>query len=111
MPGCSLENTLADFGAHPAEVEALPYVTRAGRERHVTISLGCAVFPNTATTLRLCSRRADRLCLKLSGQGKPGYIAYAGEFRGAAVAHQQPQLERFPSGSVEKSLEVARDLV
>lgn len=96
MPGCSMANTLATAERMRQKVEALPYVTRAGRERHVTISLGCAVFPVTASDPASIIKAADLALYEAKRGGRNQTSSFQGEFKGHS-GHQQPQLDKVPT--------------
>lgn len=95
MPGCTLENALATAERIRLKVEALPYITRAGRERHVTVSLGCSVFPHTSSDPSGLIKAADTALFEAKRAGRNRSIAYQGEFKGIDVDHQ-PQLDKVP---------------
>ncbi|HVT13894.1 MAG TPA: diguanylate cyclase [Fimbriimonadaceae bacterium] len=95
MPGCSLENALSTAERIRLKVEALPYTTRAGRERHVTVSLGCSVFPHTASDPSSLIKAADTALFEAKRAGRNRSIAYQGEFKGLDIGHQ-PQLDKVP---------------
>jgi len=48
LPGVGAEETLAIAERIRGKIERLEYLTRSGRRRHITASLGCAVFPETS---------------------------------------------------------------
>ncbi|MFI5384958.1 MAG: diguanylate cyclase [Fimbriimonadales bacterium] len=106
MPGCSLPNTLVTAERIRQKVEALPFITRAGRERHVTVSLGCAVFPHTATDAASLIRAADSALFEAKRKGRNNSVAYEGEFKGH-VGHYQPQLDRVPTWIPEEERALA----
>jgi diguanylate cyclase (GGDEF)-like protein len=96
MPGCSLASSMATAERMRQKVEALPYVTRAGRERHVTISIGCSVFPQTANDPASLVKAADLALFEAKRGGRNKAIAYKGEFKGHSE-YQQPQLDKVPT--------------
>ncbi|HWA82857.1 MAG TPA: diguanylate cyclase, partial [Fimbriimonadaceae bacterium] len=89
------ENALSTAERIRLKVEALPYITRAGRERHVTVSLGCAVFPHTATDPSSLIKAADTALFEAKRAGRNRSVAYRGEFKGIEVG-PQPQLDKVP---------------
>lgn len=59
MPGSSQESTMSVAERIRQRVEAAPYITRSGREVHVTVSLGCAVYPHTGQDASSLLKAAD----------------------------------------------------
>ncbi len=92
MPGCSLANTLATSERIRRKVEALPLATRAGRQRHVTLSLGCAVYPHTASEPANLIKAADMALFDAKRGGRNRVTSFHGEFLGQGPA-PQPQLD------------------
>jgi hypothetical protein len=95
MPSCSLENTLVTAERMRQKVEALPFITRSGRERHVTISLGCSVFPHSAADPATVLKAADLALYEAKRGGRNRAVAYKGEYKGQSGQHQ-PQLDKVP---------------
>lgn len=90
MPGSSLASTIATAERIRQRVEALPYLTRSGRERHVTASLGCAVFPETADEASALIKAADIALFDAKRSGRNRTIAFDGLY----IARQkQTELE------------------
>ncbi len=108
MPGCNMVNTLITAERMRQKVEALPYVSRAGRERHVTISLGCAVFPHTSGDPAGIMKAADLALYEAKRAGRNQVKAFEGEFKGHA-GHQQPQLEKVPTWLSDEDKAIAED--
>lgn len=106
MPGCTLENAMLTAERIRQKVEALPYVSRAGRERHVTVSLGCAVYPITAQDPAALMKAADLALYEAKRGGRNRVRAFEGEYKGHHSL-QQPSLERVPTWIPEEEREAA----
>jgi len=95
MPSSSLQNTVTTAERVRQKIEAVPYITRAGRERHVTVSIGCAVFPHTATDPTGLMKAADVALFEAKRLGRNRVVAFQGEFRGQSDNYQL-QLDKVP---------------
>lgn len=110
MPGCSLEHAVVTAERMREKVEALPYVTRAGRERHVTVSVGCSVFPHTASDAASLIKSADLALFEAKRTGRNRVVAYKGEYKGDP-GYQQPQLDKVPTWIPKSELGAAKDML
>lgn len=75
MPGSGSPGTLTVAERIRAKVSGTPFVTRSGRERHVTVSIGCGIYPaagqDPASLLKAAdlalfeAKRAGRNCVRM----------------------------------------------
>ncbi len=80
MPGSSIHSTIVVAERIRAKVEAVPYVTRSGRERHVTVSLGCAVYPVSAPDPSTLLKAADVALYEAKRAGRNRAVPYEGQY-------------------------------
>lgn len=59
-------------------VEAMPFITRSGRERHLTVSLGCALFPNNANDGQSLLKAADLALFDAKRSGRNRVVRFCG---------------------------------
>lgn len=59
LPGSGRESTHTIAERIRSKMEAVPFITRSGRQRHVTVSVGFSVFPHTASEAASLLRAAD----------------------------------------------------
>jgi|CXWL01.1.fsa_nt_gi hypothetical protein len=62
------------------KIEAAPFETRTGRQRHVTVSMGYAVFPHTASDAGSILRAADGALYDAKRSGRNRVVFYEGRF-------------------------------
>ncbi len=93
MPGSSLASSMATAERIRQRIEALPYLTRSGRERHVTASFGCAIYPETATDGGSLIKAADLALFNAKRSGRNRTVAYDGTFS-SCTAVPRLELER-----------------
>ncbi|HTQ12184.1 MAG TPA: GGDEF domain-containing protein, partial [Fimbriimonadaceae bacterium] len=108
MPGSSMANTVSTAERVRHKIEALPYVTRVGRERHVTVSIGCAVFPHTATDPPSLVKAADVALFEAKRLGRNRVVAFQGEYRGQSEGYQL-QLDKVPGWISADERKLAQD--
>ncbi len=80
MPGAGVETTLAVAERIRASIEKLELVASSGRVRHVTASLGCAVFPMNATESATVLKAADTALYEAKRSGRNRTVMFEGEF-------------------------------
>ncbi len=98
MPGSSELGIETAAERIRARVEAMPFITRSGRERHLTVSLGCALYPNNASDVPSLLKAADLALFEAKRSGRNRAVRY----RGTAASHTpQPPF----------SLDSVRDLI
>ncbi|MCW5937813.1 MAG: diguanylate cyclase [Fimbriimonadaceae bacterium] len=78
MPGASQETTLAIAERIRKNIEALEYVTASGRVRHVTASMGCAVFPANARDSASILKAADTALFEAKRSGRNKSVLFQG---------------------------------
>ncbi len=108
MPGCSLANTFTLAERIRQKVEGLPFATRSGRERHITVSIGCAAFPHTAADPAALMKAADVALFEAKRAGRNRVVALEGEYRGPSETHQL-QLEKIPTWIPEEERAVSEE--
>lgn len=106
MPGCSMANTVLTAERIRERVEAVPYTTRTGSERHVTASLGVSVFPHTATDPRDLLKAADTALYDAKRGGRNRVVQYRGKFK-TDSAKPRPRFENLPQWIPVKSRPLA----
>lgn len=80
LPGSSRATTEGIAERIRAKVEALPLVTRSGRTRHVTASLGCAVYPLTAGDVPTLLKAADAALFEAKRAGRNRVVFFEGAY-------------------------------
>lgn len=88
LPGSGKETTLATAERIRDKVGSIPFETRSGRKRHVTISVGCAVYPHTANDAGTLLRAADSALFDAKREGRNRTVMIEGAFVDAAREEQ-----------------------
>lgn len=70
LPGSGRESTLTIAERIRSKMEAVPFVTRSGRQRHVTVSVGFSVFPHTAADAASLLRASDGALYEAKRSGR-----------------------------------------
>lgn len=78
LPGSGLDTTRATAERIRRHVEAMPIVTRSGHTRHITVSIGCAVFPSQANDSPTLIQAADSALFRAKREGRNRVVIYAG---------------------------------
>ncbi len=78
MPGSNEMGVESAAERIRSRVEAMPFVTRSGRERHLTVSLGCALIPNNATDGPSLLKAADLALFEAKRSGRNRVVRYEG---------------------------------
>lgn len=99
MPGTSRAGVLAAAERMRKKIAAIPYVTRSGRERHVTASFGCAIYPETATDGPGLLKAADTAMYEAKRGGRNQVVFFEGRF------HSSPRPEPVPLERLEEWLD------
>jgi diguanylate cyclase (GGDEF)-like protein len=90
VPGTESEGLAAVAERIRRRVEAIDFAARNGRRRHVTVSVGCAVYPDNAPDAPSLLRAADTAMYRAKRGGRNRVAvfdgAYAGEERAPVVA-------------------------
>lgn len=81
MPGIGREGTLAVADRIRRRIMELGYVTRSGRTRHISASLGCSVFPVTAKDPSGLLKAADVALFRAKRAGRNRVVFYEGTFQ------------------------------
>jgi diguanylate cyclase (GGDEF)-like protein len=107
MPGSSELGIETAAERIRSRVEAMPFVTRSGRERHLTVSLGCALFPNNASDGPSLLKAADLALFEAKRSGRNRVV----RFRGTAASHtpQSPLSLDSVRGLVPEGAQAAAD--
>ena len=79
MPGSSGQTTLAIAERIRQRVESTVYRTRSGHERHVTVSLGCANYPNGSVDAADILKAADIALFEAKRSGRNQVVSYSGQ--------------------------------
>lgn len=70
LPGSGRESTQTIADRIRTKMEAIPFTTRSGRQRHVTVSIGYSVFPHTANDAASILRAADGALYEAKRSGR-----------------------------------------
>lgn len=70
LPGSGRESTHTIAERIRAKMEAVPFMSRSGRQRHVTVSVGYSVFPHTASDAASILRAADSALYEAKRAGR-----------------------------------------
>ena len=80
LPGSGPEVTHQVAERIRKRVQGISYTTRSGRERHITISLGCACFPHNGKDHANLLKAADTALFEAKRKGRNRTITYKGAF-------------------------------
>lgn len=83
MPGSGRTGVMAAAERIRQKVESAPYVTRSGRVAHVTVSLGCAVYPATAKEPSTLLKAADVAMYEAKRTGRNRTVFSEGSYESA----------------------------
>ncbi len=81
LPGVGAEETLAIAERIRGKIERLEYLTRSGRRRHITASLGCAVFPETSGEPNGLLKAADVALFQAKRAGRNRAVMFEGRYK------------------------------
>ena len=70
MPGSNRESTFEVASRIRARVEAEPFVSSTGRSRHLTVSIGCATYPECAAEPKSLLKAADLALFEAKRSGR-----------------------------------------
>lgn len=77
MLGATIDGVLALSERIRTKIGEVPYVTRAGRERHVSVSLGCAISPDHSKDPAGLLKAADTALYEAKKSGRNRSCVYA----------------------------------
>lgn len=80
MPGSSMASSLAVAERIRKRVSHVSFTTASGRERHVTVSIGCAGFPKNAKDSGSLLKAADSALYTAKRGGRNKVVVYKGLF-------------------------------
>lgn len=81
MPGVGREGTVAVAERIREKICDLAYVTRSGRTRRITASMGCSVFPSTSKDPSGLLKAADVALFRAKRAGRNRVVFYEGGFQ------------------------------
>ncbi len=81
MPGVDLDGAFAVAERIRSQIENLTYTTQSGRLRHVTASLGCSAYPDTALDPAGLLKAADVALFRAKRAGRNRTEVYEGALR------------------------------
>lgn len=70
MPGSNRESTLEVAARIRSRVEAEPFISSTGRSRHLTVSIGCATYPECASEPKSLLKAADSALFEAKRRGR-----------------------------------------
>jgi diguanylate cyclase (GGDEF)-like protein len=79
MPGSSEQTTLAVAERIRQRVESISYMTRSGRDRHITASLGVASYPNGGVDAKDILKAADIALFEAKRSGRNRLVSFNGQ--------------------------------
>jgi len=79
MPGSSEQSTLAVAERIRQRVESQSYLTRSGRDRHVTVSVGCACYPQGGVDAGDILKAADVALFEAKRSGRNRVVSFKGQ--------------------------------
>lgn len=80
MPGAGVDETVRAAERIRKAVEAISYTTRSGRQRHVSASVGVAVFPETAEDAFGLLKAADTALYRAKRAGRNRVEVFQGRY-------------------------------
>ncbi len=80
MPGSNATASMVVAERIRERVQESSYMTRHGRERHVTVSIGCATYPHTADDAASLLKAADSALYDAKHTGRNQTLYYSGKF-------------------------------
>jgi diguanylate cyclase (GGDEF)-like protein len=108
MPGSSMSSSLAVAERIRKRVSQISFTTSSGRDRHVTVSIGCACFPKNAKDPASLLKAADSALYQAKRAGRNRVLSYKGAY--SHRKHDNLNLERVwewvPDEDKDKAKEV-----
>jgi len=81
MPGSNREATLEVASRIRARIETEPFISSTGRSRHLTVSIGCATYPECAAEAKSLLKAADSALFEAKRAGR-NQLAFCEAFVG-----------------------------
>ena len=85
MPSADLTSTATIAERLRALVEQRPYVTKSGRQAHVSISIGCSAYPQSSSDASDLLKAADLALYEAKKGGRNRVVGYKGTY------HSEPR--------------------
>lgn len=93
MPGATPESLVRVAERIRKHIEEVEFVTRSGRVRHVTASLGCSMYPDTAEEPAHLLKAADLALYEAKRGGRNRTVLFEGTYSGEARTEESDDLQ------------------
>jgi diguanylate cyclase (GGDEF)-like protein len=93
MPGSDLEEAVSVAERIRKAIEATPFLGASGRSRHITISVGAAAFPETASEVPKLLKAADVALFQAKRAGRNQVQSFKGLYEGEMSSTTRSSLE------------------
>ena len=108
MPGSAMSSAMAVAERIRKKVSQVSFTTSSGRDRHVTVSVGCACFPKNAREPGALLKAADAALFQAKRAGRNKVLAYKGAYTNRKHEHLSAERvwEWVPAEDAERAKEV-----
>lgn len=91
-------------------IESLPFVTRSGRNRHITVSIGYATYPNEASDATSLIQAADQALYQAKHEGRNRVCQFTGTLHLQVSGEERPWEDLQSLMTIAESVEASEAL-